>query len=342
MKPISRRAVLAGSAVAGAIPLLPAIPAIPAMAAANTAPDSLCQQVLTLFSHLPGIISVKIVAPPVSGGSELVISQNSAQRMFIGSAFKTFVLCEALRQADSANVVNTIASRQLALNESVWSGDSATFNPPNLSGFVSERTTLEAMCLHSDNTATDMSLKLVGPNNVRRFISSIGLRNTQIPDSTRSFFGYLFGAPNYQTFSWQDLVAAQKENKPIVNPPLNNTETLASSADDLVSYYSRSLPGEFFRHTETLNEFREVLSIADAIWLLPIPLGVSAFAKGGSIDVPGFHAVCVPGGLFFNNRWVFFCMTLNWFARALTDPATLSAFGAAGNQALSLVIDSLW
>jgi Alpha amylase, catalytic domain len=41
------------------------------------------------------------------------------------------------------------------------------------------------------------------------------------------------------------------------------------------------------------------------IWLIPVPLGVSAFMKGGSIDVPGFHAVCTPGGLFFDDRWVF-------------------------------------
>ena len=50
-------------------------------------------------------------------------------------------------------------------------------------------------------------------------------------------------------------------------------ETLASSADDLVSYYSRSLQGAFFKHPETLNEFREILAMGDAIWLLPVLLG---------------------------------------------------------------------
>ena len=74
-------------------------------------------------------------------------------------------------------------------------------------------------------------------------------------------------------------------------------EALASSADDLVSYYSRSLLGAFFTYPETLSQFREILAMGDAIWLLPLPLGVSAFVKGGSIDVPGFHAVCAPGGM---------------------------------------------
>ena len=54
-----------------------------------------------------------------------------------------------------------------------------------------------------------------------------------------------------------------------------------------------------------------LLSIGDVIWHLPVPPGVSAFAKGGSIDVPGFHAVCAAGGLFFDDVWVYFCFTIN-------------------------------
>ncbi|MGH3251980.1 MAG: serine hydrolase, partial [Trebonia sp.] len=270
-----------------------------------------------------------------------LVEHNASKRLFVGSAFKAFVLCEALRQADSPKVVATIASRQLALDQSVWSPDSASFNPPHLVGKVSERTAMEAMILHSDNTGADMVLKLAGPDNVRRFIASIGLTSTMIPDSTRIFVGYLLGAKNYKTFSWRDYVAAEKTNKPIVNSPLNNVETLASSADDLVSYYSRSLQGKFFKHPETLGQFREILAMGDAIWLLPVPLGVTAFVKGGSIDVPGFHAVCAPGSMFFDDRWVYFCMTINWFAAALTDPATVSAFAAAGSKALQMVKDAL-
>jgi beta-lactamase class A len=118
-------------------------------------------------------------------------------------------------------------------------------------------------------------------------------------------------------------------------------ETLASSADDLVSYYARALQGEFFQNRETLNEFRRILAMGDAIWLVPLPLGVSAFVKGGSIDVPGFHAVCVPGGMFFDGRWVYFCLTINWYAAAVTDPNTVTAFLAATSGALELVKEAL-
>ena len=83
---------------------------------------------------------------------------------------------------------------------------------------------------------------------------------------------------------------------------MNKVETLASSADDFVSYDSRALQGDFFKNKETLHEFRRILAMGDAIWLLPLPLGVSAFCKGGRIDVEGFHAVCAPGAMRFDNR----------------------------------------
>jgi beta-lactamase class A len=122
---------------------------------------------------------------------------------------------------------------------------------------------------------------------------------------------------------------------------MNKVQTMASSADDFVSYYSRALHGEFFKNKETLNEFRRVLSLGDAIWALPLPLGVSAFMKGGSIDVAGFHAVCAPGGMFFEDRWVYFCLAINWFAKAEADGETVKAFAAAGSRALTMVKGAL-
>ena|SRR5690242_8654912 len=136
------------------------------------------------------------------------------------------------------------------------------------------------MIMHSDNTGTDMSFKLVGPDNVRTFIASAGLHNTLVPDSTRVFFGYLFGAKNYQDFTWDDLQKAIRDNDPIINSPLNKVETLASSADDLVSYYSRALQGAFFKNRQILNEFRRILSLGDAIWLVPLPLGGQRLRQG--------------------------------------------------------------
>jgi beta-lactamase class A len=301
----------------------------------KTSPDG----ILSLFTGFPGDVAVKIHAPAMNGKPEFLVELNSAKTMFVGSAIKTFILCEALRQADAPDVVQTLKTRQLSLDASVWSLDSAMFNPPNLIGKVSERTALEAMIMHSDNTGTDMCLKHVGPEKVREFVASAGLKSCMIPESTRSLFGYLLGAKDYRTFSWEDLGAAA--NQTMVNLPMNNVQTMACSADDFVSYYSRALQGGFFKAKETLNEFRRVLSLGDAIWLLPLPLGVSAFVKGGSIDVPGFHALCAPGAILFDERWVYFCLTINWEAKAVADPATAGAFAAAASRALSLVKDRL-
>lgn len=325
---------------AGSAAALSIAPEILSAATTQTAgaqkPDASPETILALFKALPGEYSVKIYAPAANGKPEyLVQSPNSSKMLFVGSAFKSFVLCEALRQADSADVMKKITGEQLTLDASAWSLDSAVFNPPNLIGKVSERTALEAMIMHSDNTATDMCEKYVGADRVREFVASIGLKNTMIPDSTRSFFGYLLGAKNYKMFTWDELCAAI--DKPMVNPPLNQVETLASSADDFVSYYSQALAGKFFKNEQTLRVFRQILSMGDAIWLVPLPLGVSAFVKGGSIDVTGHHALCVPGGMLFDDRWVYFCLTLNWPAPAESDPATVQAFAAACSTALTRV-----
>jgi beta-lactamase class A len=329
----SRRGFLAGAAAT--IGTMPLAQTTVAQQKQTVTPEA----ILSLFKSLPGDVAIKIFAPAANGKPEFLVESNSSKMMFVGSAVKTFILCEALRQADSPNVVQTLKATQLSLDASVWSVDSAMFNPPNLIGKVSQRTALEAMILHSDNTGTDMCIKHAGPEKVRELIASIGLKNTMIPDSTRSLFGYLLGAKDPKAFSWEDLGAAA--NASIVNSPLNKVETMVSSADDFISYYSRALQGEFFKNKETLHEFRRILAMSEAIWLLPLPLGVSAFVKGGSIDVPGFHAVCAPGGMLFDGRWVYFCLTFNWYAKAVTDVDTASAFAAAGSRALTMVKDAL-
>ncbi len=331
----SRREFVRGAAGAAALGIIPALEPVTTEAKQSATP----QGILALFKSLPGDVAVKIYAPATNGKPEFLVESNAAKVLFVGSAFKSFVLCEALRQADAPDVSRTIATQQLTLDASVWSFDSASFNPPNLIGKVSERTALEAMILHSDNTATDMCLKYVGADKVRESIASMGLKNTTIPDSTRAFIGYLLGAKDHQGFTWEALTAAA--NQSMSNAPLNKVCTMASSADDFVSYYAHALQGEFFKNPQTLSQFRQILSMGDAIWKMPLPLGVSAFLKGGSIDVPGFHALCVPGGMFFDDRWVYFCLTINWTAAAETDPATVQAFAAASSHALQLVEDAL-
>ena len=53
------------------------------------------QAILEIFKSLPGDVAVKIHAPAANGKPEFVVESNSSKTMFVGSAIKTFILCEA-------------------------------------------------------------------------------------------------------------------------------------------------------------------------------------------------------------------------------------------------------
>ena len=336
----SRRKFLTSSATAAAA--LCATSLVRPTATFGDSRSKLAHDVIKLFKQLPGINAVKIWAPAKNRGQEFLATLNPGRRMFCASSFKGYVLCEALRQLDSPDVVAKLASTQLALDSSVWSLGSPVFNPPNLTGLVSERITLEAMISHSDNTGTDMALKHVGPDNVRNFVSSIGLQNTQIPNSTRQFMGYIFGAPNWETITWEELIALiESDDTHAVHPLLNDVQTMASSPNDFVSFYSRALQGEFFENASTLAEFRRILTTpTDAISRL-VPLGANAFLKGGSVDAGGSHGLSIAGGMYVPHRWVYFATIINWEKAGDADPETAGAFAEATKKALTLVAEAL-
>jgi beta-lactamase class A len=296
--------------------------------------------IATLFDDLPGDLGFKIHAPSPKGKPGFTVQANADKVLFAASAIKTFALCEALRQADSPGIVNALETKELPLDANVWSLGSPIFNPPDLSGMVSERTALEAMILRSDNTATDMIFNLAGADNIRKLIASAGLLQTRVPDNTRIFSGYLFGAENYKTITWDELLKLASEGR-IANPFLNDVQTLASTAEDFVTYYSQALHGSFFQHGETLQEFRRILTLCDFIHLVPVPLGVSAYAKSGNVDTSGFHARVFAGGMVFADRWVYFAFILNWYAPEGDDPQTVGKFFAAVHEALRRVRDAL-
>lgn len=336
----SRRRFL--KAVGGTAALAPLSVAAATTSGAAVTPD----QIIDLFEPLPGRKALKIFAPAAGGKPEFVAELNAGERLFAASANKTYALCEALRQVDSPHVVETLEKKKLELNSDVWSVSSPVFNPPNLEGTVFERAAMEAMIMNSDNTATDMIFKLAGPAKIRSFIASLGLTQTLVPDSTRALFAYVLGAKDYLTISWKDFEALVDTGE-ITHPFLNDVETLASSANDFVSYYSLALQGAFFEHPETLNEFRRILTLCDFIYSIPLPLGVSAYAKSGNLDIPqsggfpAFHAYSMAGGIFFGEHWVYFSFIINWKNTEQNDPKTMGAFFSAVNQALTLVKNSL-
>ena len=291
-------------------------------------------QIVDLFHSLPGDTALKILVPASARRPEFSAQLNPDTMLFTASANKTFVLCEALRQADSSDVDSDLEAKTLTLDSSVWSLGSPIFNPPKVTGIVSERTVLEAMIMRSDNTATDMMFKLVGPEHVRAFIASQGLANTRVPDSTRALTAYVFGAKKYKTTSWNELNRLVKAGRQ-AHPFLNDVETFASSAGDLVTYYSRALQGAFFTHPDTLHEFRRILTLCDFIYLVPLPLGMSAYAKSGNVDFIDFHARSLAGAMFVGGRWAYFALIINWYTPTDKDLDTVEKFFGAISRTLA-------
>jgi beta-lactamase class A len=338
---ISRRAALgaAGAGLAATVSsrLAPGTHAQEATPVSDpTVTDSLSVEITQTFQALPGTRGLKLWAPAMAGGPEWSVAQNPDEQMFIASAFKGFVLAEALRQEEAAT--DPAALQQLLpLNDSVFSLDSSVFNPPHLTGEVSLRTAMEAMISHSDNTGTDIVLKHIGAERVQAFIDGLGLTHTRIPTSTRQFIGYIMGLPDWQNTTWAQLEAGEF---PDPRPIINDTITMASSAADLVSFYSRALTGEMFQRASTLATFRTTLTMADAV-PTAIPLGADGFGKGGAISANGHHALTFAGGLYVPDRWVYFALLLNW-TDADGDAAEIQgAYIEATRRVFTLVRDRL-
>ena len=311
--------------------------------------DGLSQEIVEAFRVLPGQKGLKLWAPPDAGRPEWSATLNPDSWLFIASAFKGFALAETLRLEEESldprgdtpltAQLNTRLAQQLTLDESVFSPGAPVFNPPHLTGQVTLRTALEAMISHSDNTGADMVLRHVGAERVQAFVESIGLRQTRIPTSTRDFIGYIFGLPDWRDTTWADTQANDPAATP--RPILNDTITMASTADELVSFYARALQGEFFQYAETLAVFRAILSLADAI-AGSMPLGVSAFGKGGSLEFERSNVLTFAGGMYVPDRWVYFALLLNWTDdEAGPGSRAVEAYIAAARTIFTLARDRL-
>lgn len=267
------------------------------------------------FEKFPGTTSFRIDV-----GNDKLASNSPGRRLFVASTIKTFIICQYLRDVEAGRLSE---DEQLSVDDNVRTESSPVFQ--NLTGTTPARSILEASITHSDNTATDIALLRVGPDRVRSFIAAGGFRATLIPDSTRRFFSYNVGAPLGVDIGWsgvQQVLASQRALGP-PHPPLNDQETLASSAGNMVSYYKRGMAGEFFTKPTTLQEFKRIHLNNDFF-----PDDTIGYAKGGSADslaesltVPDFHALSVAGQMVVNATPVTFCFVVNWMS---VDPNSTS------------------
>jgi beta-lactamase class A len=197
----------------------------------------------------------------------------------------------------------------MAIDDSVRSLSSPVFL--KLSGTTPAVSVLEAMIAHSDNTATDVAMGAVGADRVRALIVQAGLKQTQVPDSTRRLFSYLAGAAEGVDAGWAGILALAEAASTNSRPALNDRQTMASSAEDMVSWYRQALTGALFQKPGTLVEFKRIQAMADSL-IHVVPADTPAYGKGGSIDWQDFHCFCLAGQMIVGKVPVTFCFTINW------------------------------
>jgi beta-lactamase class A len=312
---ISRRRVLALTASAVAAP------AIIERAVARGGGDRV-HAAVARFAKLPVTASCLVVAERPTAPWQA--SHDPTARLFIGSAIKTFILAQYLRDVEAGRLSE---DQQIPIDDGVRSPSSPVFL--NLSGTTPARSVLEAMISHSDNTATDAALAAVGVTRVRALVAEAGLGATQIPDSTRRLFSYLAGAPEGVDLGREGAqrMATGAPAGP-ARTPLNDHQAMASTAEDLVRWYRQALRGAFFKKPATLVEFKRIQSMADIIPQV-VPPDTAAYAKGGSIDWEGFHCFCLPGQMIVGKAPITFCFTINWTGPNDGVAAIFQAYKAA-------------
>ena len=251
-----------------------------------------------------------------SGERMTAVRVNSSHVFLAGSAFKIFVLTEFLRKVEKGELS---LGQPVSIDESVLVPGSPALFPDGknitLRGSIPARIAAQLMIDYSDDTATDMLLKLVGPNDVRSLIREAGLSSVKIPDSIKRFFAYSSGYP--ANFDPPLTLFTEGKEVPGVaqGPPrdtLNDVETTCGSLDDYLSFYQRVAVGSFFTKATTLTLWRS-LSLSTLNGRI-VPLGSVAYTKGGSVDGNGATSAEFAAGRMYTGpeHVVDYAIATNW------------------------------
>jgi beta-lactamase class A len=246
---------------------------------------------------------------------------------------KTFVLARYLQDVERKRLSE---DQQLLVDAAVRDVGSPVLL--NLAGTTTARAVLEAMITHSDNTATDLAMLMVGAQRVRALIAAAGLQTIRIADSTRILASYLLGAPAGADFGWPGILHAIAHPPGPLRPPLNNVITLAGTARDFVSWYEQSLRGDFFSRVGTLVEFKRIQAMSEQI-VEAIPADTPAYAKGGEVaDFNGLSAKSFAGQMLVAGvKPVSFCFIVNWHGPSSEFPAIQREFFVSIKAILTIV-----
>ncbi len=200
----------------------------------------------------------------------------------VGSTFKAFVAAEYARQAASGTVDPAM---QLTVQPVDRVADSIVLDTIPDGGSISVQEAAEAMIGSSDNTATDLVMRIVGPDRVRELVTELGLTGATIPDSTKSIYDRVAAEP-----AWQ-LTAATMPMR------------------DLTRFYTSTIADRALGDGSErfLALMREEDMLQGAQW----PSGVTAYRKSGMIDPPPMLAMAMGGAFEEGGQVTAFAFALN-------------------------------
>ncbi len=278
-----------------------------ATAASGAGETPLASHVSELLDAIPGKTGAYLYA---AGGAP-IYRRNEEFPFVVGSCFKTFVATVVHQMAERGEAT---LDQMIPIDESVYVPGSTAFTP-KLHGEVPVRVALQEMIAYSDNTATDMLMKLAGVGRIRLFLASAGLASVKIPDSIRALFSYAGGLPEGQLATYRQLYALDPVPEYSPRPATNDVQTSKCSMRELASYYERAMRGDFFTEAKTLADFRVTMSTGSGLAELAIPHGSAAYMKGGSVDGPA-SAIAIGGQMCTGSHSVYFAIASNWDAGA--------------------------
>jgi hypothetical protein len=282
-----------------------------------TGDTSQIQAALAKFEKLPsGKAAYVIESPDVGMTPPVSYGWNNNESLFCASSFKVFVLAAYLYYAERGKLPNQPSEEgypsplDAALAEPLTVSDHTPGGKvfgyeAGVIGTTSATAILSAMIAYSDNTATDIAMKRVGVDNVRKFMyETAGLHSpdVRIPDSTKAFYEYL-SSPGHHL--------------------INDEETMVCTSNAFLKFYRQTIHDKlYFKNEETRRQFIWFLSMSEAI-PLAMPTDTVCYMKGGDANNPdeGEHAAAIAGHVTFpgittdygnNILPVNFAMLYNW------------------------------
>ena len=183
----------------------------------------------------------------------------------VGSAFKAFVAAEYARQVTAGRL-------DPAMHLTIQPVDRVDSSPVTEAipdgADITLQDAAEAMIGASDNTATDLVLRAVGPDRVRALLTDLDIDAT-MPGSTRSLY---------------ERVAAEPDWRPVC---------CLVTMRDLARFYTATVAGGALG--EATERFLALLRKEDIAQGAEWPAGITCFRKSGSIEPPPLFALGMGG-----------------------------------------------